>query len=269
MSGKTMPVPATTHVPTPARMPDAITTYMSPSESAVVSTLPKITSFPGNVMPTTLNKSSSLSSTPWGSAQSQYPSSATLLPIHFGNPTAAPGSTCQQFVDPHAHPSHALTSTSPFGMSFKPDFNTASLYRHSAGATATGSAARKSLMTEAAKAQHSFNPDHEQQLAQLSGHGGVHRAASDSALFKNALYPNTTMEDILGTAVEWRAQGGFQQQRRPQPSLAPMCQGSHALQIPALDCGQQDLGGHTIGFHKTPMSGRNELVGSGYNYSNH
>jgi hypothetical protein len=53
-------VPATTHLRTPARLHDAVTTYMSSPDQALVEPVHKNSSFPSNVMPSTLVKSNSL-----------------------------------------------------------------------------------------------------------------------------------------------------------------------------------------------------------------
>ncbi len=292
-------MPATTYVPTPARMHDAVTTYMSSPDPALMQPSHKIPSFAGNSMPSGVVRSNSLNSNLWapgiGSAKSLRTENATHLPIHLSNHMAAPSSSSQQ---PRAaldklhsslpgnhvtasgnasqHPRGPLNTLQPslpgnpaFGMGFGMDNSTARLYRHSAEATVHESAAHKALMSEVAKLEQGFNPDHARQLAHLSAHGSALRACSGPSMFRGAAGSGTgdPMQDILGTAMEWQLQGGQQQPRRPPPrSIQPACH-SHALQIPALDCSQQGMALCPGGFQETPMQRMNEHVGRGCNYS--
>lgn len=292
---------ATAYVPTPARMHDAVTAYMSSPDPALMQPSHKIPSFPGNPMPSSLVGSNSLSSNLWapgmGSAKSLSTENATLLPFHLSNNMAAPSSSSQP---PRAaldklhsslaghrvtasgsssqHPRGPLNPLQPslpgnpaFGMGFSTDNTTACLYRHSAEATVHESAARKALMSEVAKLEQGFNPDHAHQLAHLSAHGVALRTRSGPSMFRGAMESGTgdPMQDILGTAMEWQLQGGQSQPRRPPPrSMQPACH-SHALQIPALDCSQQGTAQRPGGFQETPMQRVNEHVGGGYSYSHH
>ncbi len=59
-----------------------------------------------------------------------------------------------------------------------------------------------------------------------------------------------SMQDILGSAIEWQLRGGHQQQQRmPQPSLMqqPVTH-THTFPIPALDRNQQGMGLSNGGF---------------------
>jgi len=297
--GISVPMPATTYVPTPARMHDAVTTYMTSPDPALMQPAHKIPSFPANLLPSSLVRSNSLNSNSWargmGSAKLST-ENATLLPIHLSNHMAAPSSSSQQpraaldklhsslpgnhVTAPGSSSQHSrgplntlqpsLPGNPAFGMDFNMDL--ARLYRHSAEATVHESAARKALMSEVAKLEQGFSPDHAHQLAQLSAHGSALRTCSEPAMFRGVMGSGTgdPMQDILGTAMDWQLQGGQQQQpRRPPPrSMQPPCH-SHALQIPALDCSQQGMALCPGGFQGTPMQHMNELVGGDCNYSHH
>ncbi len=217
------------------------------------------------------------------------------FPIHLNNHIAGPSSSSQQpravsdefhFSLPanhvtvlrssSQHPRAPLSSFKPplpgntaSGMGFSMDNTTAHMYRHSAEVTVHESAARKRLMSEVAKLEQAFDPDHAQQLAQLSACGVAHRAFSEPAMLRDAMEPGTLdpMQDILSTAMKWQLHGGHQQTRRPRPrSLQPACHShkvahSHPLQIPVLDCSQQGMALCPGGFQGTPMQRRNEHVG--------
>ncbi len=319
-------MPATTYVPTPARMHDLVTTYMSSPGPALMQPPHKTPSFPGP-MPSSVVRSNSLNSNLWapgmGSAKALRTENTALLPIHLSNHMAAPSSSSQQpraaleklhsslpgnhvtaagsasqhprgalkTMQPSLPGNHVTASRSasqhprgalntlqpslpgnpPFGMGFGTDNTTARMYRHSAEATMHESAACKALMSEVAKLEHGFNPDHEHHLAQLSAHGSALRACSGPSMFRGAVGSGTgdPMQDILGTAMEWQLQGGQQQPRRPPPRSMQPATNSHALQIPALDCSQQGMALCTGGFQETPMQRMNEHVGGGCNYSHH
>ncbi|KAA6427394.1 MAG: hypothetical protein FRX49_02058 [Trebouxia sp. A1-2] len=320
-------MPATTYVPTPARMHDAMPTCMSSPDPALMQSH-KIPSFAGNSMPSTLVsqvRSNSLNSHLWapgvGAAKSLRTENATHLPIHLSNHMAAPSSSSQQpgaaldklrsslpgnhvtasgsasqypsgplnTLQPclpgnrvtasgssSQHPRGPLNTLQPslpgnpaFGMDFGIDNTTARLYRHSAEATVHESAARKALMSEVAKLEQGFNPDHAHQLAHLSAHSSSLRTCQEGSLFGGAVGSGTgdPMQDILGTAMEWQLQGAHQQPRRVPP-MPPACH-SHTLQIPALDCSQQGMALCPGGFQETPMQRMNEHVGGGCNYSHY
>ncbi len=278
-------VPATTHLPTPARLHGAMTTYMSSPDQALVEPVHKISSFPSNVMPSTLLKSNSLNNMSWAksleSANFLKSENATLLPVHLGNHVTAPGSSVQQDSGPLNKVQTFLPGNAPFGVSLSTDSSTAHLRGHLAGATANESAAHKMLMSEVAKLEPRFHFNHVQQLSRLSAHGIVHRASrasSDSTVFTSAMGIGTddSMQDILGSAIEWQLRGGHQQQqRRPQASLMQQPTHSHqvththALPIPALDCNQQGMGLSNGGFQQTSMQHMNEHVGGACNFRNH
>ncbi|DBB07234.1 hypothetical protein WJX77_004458 [Trebouxia sp. C0004] len=292
---------ATAYVPTPARMHDAVATYMPSPDTALMQTSHKISSFPGNPMPSSVARSNSLNSNLWApgmaSAKSLSTENAALPPIHLSNHMAAPSSSAQQpraaldklhssLPSNHVtasgtssqHPRGLLEALQPSlpgnpasGMGFSMDHTTARLYRHSAEATVHESAARKALMSEVAKLEQGFNPDHVHQLAHLSAHASALRTCSGPSMFRGALGSGTgdPMQDILGTAMEWQLQGGQQKPRRPPPrSMQPACR-SHALPIPALDCSHQGMALCLGNFQETPMQSMNERVGGGYNYNHH
>ncbi len=320
-------MPATTYVPTPARMHELVTTYMSSPDPALMQPPHKNPSFPGNPMSSSAVRSNSLNSNLWapglGSAKSLRTENATHLPIHLSNHMAAPSSSSQQ---PRAaldklHPSlpgnhvtasgsasqhprgalkplqpslpgnHMTASRSssqhsrgalntlqpslpgnpPFGMGFGTDNTSARLYCHSTEATMHESAACKAIMSEVAKLEHGFNPDHETHLAHLSAHSSALRTCSGPSIFRGAVGSGTgdPMQDILGTAMEWQLQGGQQQPRRPPPRSMQPASYSHALQIPALDCSQQGMALCPGGFQEIPMQRMNEHVGGRCNYSHH
>ena len=275
-------VPATTHPPTPARLQDAVTTYMSSPDQALMEPVHKISSFPSNVMPSTRVKSNSLNNMSWAksldSAKSLRSENMTLLPAHLGNHVTAPGSSVQQSSGPLNKVQTFLPGIAPFGMSLSTDSSTGHLCGHLAGATADESAARKMLMSEVVKLEPGFHSNHAQQLSRLSAHGIVHRASSDSTLFTSAIGIGTddSMQDILGSAIEWQLRGGHQQQqRRPQASLMQQASHSHqlththALPMPALDCNQQGVGLSNGGFQHMPMQHINEQVGGACNFRHH
>lgn len=301
--GLSAAMPVTAYVPTPACMHDAVTTYMSSPDSALMQSLHKIPSFPGNPTPSSVVRSNSLNSNIWapgmGSAKSLSTENATLLPMHLSNHMAAPSSSSQQ---PRAaldklhsslpgnhvtasgsssqHPRGPLNTLQPslpgnpafatgFGMDM--DNTTARLYRHSAEATVHESAARKALMSEVAKLEQGFNPDHAHQLARLSAHGAALRTSSGPSMFTGAVGSGTgdPMQDILGTAMEWQLRGGQQQPRRPPPRSMQPVSNSHALEIPALDCSHQGMAQCPGGFQEMPMQRMNEYVGGVYSYSHH
>jgi len=93
-------MPATTHVLTPARMHDLVTTYMSSPGPALMQPPHKTPSFPGNPMPSSVVRSNSLNSNLWapgmGSAKALRTENTALLPIHLSNHMAAPSSSSQQ-----------------------------------------------------------------------------------------------------------------------------------------------------------------------------
>ncbi len=148
-------LPATTHLPTPARLHDAVTTYVSSPDQALMEPVHKIFSFPNNVVPSTLVKSNSLNNMSWAksleSAKSLTSENATLLPAPLGNHVIAPGSSVQQSSGPLNKVQTFLPGNAPFGMSLSPDSSTAHLRGHLAGATANESAAHKMPMSEVAK----------------------------------------------------------------------------------------------------------------------
>ena len=74
--GISMRMPTTTHLPTPAGMHDAVTTYLSSPDQALMQPAQKISSLLSNPMPSSLVKSNSL----MGSATSLSTVNATLLP---------------------------------------------------------------------------------------------------------------------------------------------------------------------------------------------
>jgi DNA-binding HxlR family transcriptional regulator len=72
------------------------------------------------------------------------------------------------------------------------------------------------LMSEVAKLQPGFHSNLAQQLSRLSAHGIVHRASSDSTVVTSAMGIGTddSMQDILGSTIEWQLRAGHQQQQR-------------------------------------------------------
>ncbi len=319
-------MPATTYVPTPARMHDAVTTYMSTPDPALMQPPHKTPSFPGNPMPSSVVRSNSLNSKLWagalGSTKSLRTENAPRDPIHLSNHMAAPGSSSQQpraaldklhsslpgnhvtasgsacqhprgalqAMQPSLPGNHITASRSasqdpraalntlqpslpgnpPFGMGFGTDNTTASLYRHSAEATMHESAACKALMSEVAKLEHGFHPDHEHHLAHLSAHSSALRTCNGPSMLRGAGGSGTgdPMQDILGTAMEWQLQGGQQQPRRPVARCMQPASNSHALQMPALDCTHQGMPLRPATFQQIAMQPMNEHVGGG-NYSHH
>ena len=109
--GLSVAMPATTYVPTPARMHDLVTTYMSSPDPALMQPPHKTPSFPGNPMSSSVVRSNGLNSNLWapsmGSAKSVRTENATLLPIHLSSHMAAPSSSSQQ---PRAALDKALSS---------------------------------------------------------------------------------------------------------------------------------------------------------------
>ncbi len=272
------PVPATTYVPTPAPLHDAVSTYTSSPDPELVEPLHKNSTFPSNLMPSTLVKSNSLNSMSWSpcleSAKSLKIENATLLPIHLGNHVTAPGSSVQQSSSPLNRVQSFLPGNAAFGTSSSIN----NLHSHLAGATANESAARKMLMSEVAKLEPGFQPNHVQQLSRLSGHGIEHRVSCDSTLFKSVMGTGTgdSMQDILDSAIEWQLQGLHQQQqRRSQSNLMQQACLSRpyahtlALSIPALDCSQQGMGLCGSGLQEMPMQHANEHMGGVCKFRHH
>ncbi len=265
-SSVSMPAAATTHVPTPARRQESVTAYM-PTPDRMMQSQQKVPTFPSTMMQSTLVRSNSLSSLPWGPTvgsarlhKNDIAPHPTLRPISIGNPVCAASNVSQQAHGVQINPQRNLSSNVPFGMSFTPGNNPSHLYSQSVEMSAGEAAAREDLMLEAAKSEHAFNPDHAAQLARLTGHMVVQRASSDPTLFRTSVAPSQTMQDILGLASDWQTTRAHHQQARPQPSL---------LQIPTLDCSLQSMNSRLGSFQHTPMQHLNEHMSSGHGYSHH